>query len=62
MNASNILAVFALGSLALAGVWDALAIVTAHPQATVSHIVRDWTRDYPMIAFFAGLIAGHIWW
>jgi len=30
--------------------------------ATVSNVVLTWTRSYPILAFLAGLIAGHLFW
>jgi hypothetical protein len=61
MTASHVLGAMVLGMLGIAGIWDFAAVLTSHPDSTISRIVKEWSREYPIIVFLAGLLAGHLW-
>ncbi len=48
--------------LAVVGVADVALNVRYGPEATVSRVVLSWTRSYPILAFAAGIVAGHLFW
>lgn len=50
---------FAIG--VVIGLWDLLAYIRDAPGSTVSHILREWSRECLAVAFFAGFLCGHIW-
>jgi hypothetical protein len=42
------------------GFWDAWAMFTDRPEATVSSLVRDWSHKWPVLPFALGCLAGHL--
>ena len=32
------------------------------PEWTVSHMIRQWAKEHPIIVFLAGMCAGHWFW
>lgn len=48
--------------IAVAIVWDVLAVVYWGPRGTISHSVREWSKRHPVIAFALGVLAGHWFW
>jgi hypothetical protein len=43
-------------------VWDVVANVSGHHDATVSRFLLSNSQKYPIIAFLFGLLAGHAFW
>jgi hypothetical protein len=48
--------------LVLLGVYDVAAYLIAGHDATVTAAIRDWTHKWPVVAFAAGFLAGHLFW
>ncbi len=42
--------------------WDVVAGMTWGSRATVSAILGDWTRRFPIIVLAIGVLIGHIVW
>lgn len=42
--------------------YDLAALRLWGEPATLSRIVMDWSREWPIIAFALGVIAGHVFW
>ena len=55
-----VLAVLILIVLFAVGIFDFAMIFTGQRESTVSEYIYRWSRQFPFVAFFAGLIAGHL--
>jgi hypothetical protein len=55
-----VLAVLCAIVLGLVGVYDAWAVFSGQDAMTVSEIFRAWIRQWPIIAFAAGMLAMHL--
>jgi hypothetical protein len=53
---------FLLAVLIVVCAYDLYAYWWLTPQQTVSRTVFDLAREYPIIAFVAGVVAGHLFW
>jgi len=53
-------ALLLLFSLVAVGVWDLAAILKGQNHDTVSAIVYDWARRFPLLPFGIGLLLGHV--
>ena len=42
--------------------WDWYAAVRGQQSCTVSHIVWEWSRSYPLLPLLIGCVIGHIFW
>lgn len=42
--------------------YDVLAIRGSGPEASISYVLRDWSRREPAIPFALGFALGHILW
>lgn len=31
-------------------------------EATITNVVVEWSREFPLIPFLGGLVCGHFWW
>ena len=49
-------------SLLIVGVYDVYAAGWLGPDFTVSRVVLEWSRKWPIMPFLAGLVIGHIFW
>lgn len=47
--------------LATIGVFDAWVILYPNGACTVSDVVKSLSSRYPIVPFFAGFLAGHLW-
>lgn len=48
--------------LAVAILWDVIAVVRWGPTGTISHSIREWSKRHPVVAFALGVLAGHWFW
>lgn len=62
LTAAKLAALGVLAALAIAGTIDAIIALRGAGSATVSQVITDLTREHPIIAFGAGLLAGHLFW
>jgi hypothetical protein len=44
------------------GVWDLFCLFSQRPNDTVSSVVRESAQQWPVIAFAAGMLIGHLFW
>jgi uncharacterized membrane protein len=44
------------------GSWDAYLICTGNEDATVSVVLYESARKWPVIAFVVGFLCGHVFW
>jgi len=42
--------------------WDIWVMMNNRPSDTVSAILTDWSKRFPMVPLCVGLIIGHIFW
>lgn len=61
-NAATLLAAFLLIALLVVGVWDIYATTSSGRWASVSDVITDWSRVYPVLPLLVGLVMGHIFW
>jgi hypothetical protein len=47
---------------AVIGFWDIYCVASSQPENTVSALLRDFGRDNLAFVFFAGFLAGHLFW
>ncbi len=59
-NLNFVVSVFLLVNLALIGVIDVVQIVRVGWDGTVTHVIREWSRQWPALPFLAGCLAGHL--
>lgn len=51
-----------IANVVLVALYDVAARVWGGPEATISVVLYDATRAWPVIALAAGAIVAHIWW
>lgn len=56
------LAVVVVSVLMVAFVFDFAALARGDPRSTVSAILGQWSRDFPVLPFFVGMLMGHFFW
>lgn len=56
---TKILVVFTAVALVL---YDVYAVVAGGKEATISWIVLQWSKVYPIIPFALGVVIGHMFW
>ena len=44
------------------GGWDAYLLLSGNQDATVSVVLYQSARQWPVIAFVAGFLCGHVFW
>jgi hypothetical protein len=44
------------------GLWDIYCTYGPGSQYTVSALLADWSRQWPVLPFALGMLAGHIFW
>lgn len=51
-----------VASTVLLATYDLIPVIRKGPGDSISEVMRDAARRYPIIAFAAGLLVGHWWW
>ena len=51
-----------LGFVAIVFFWDAVVLLKGRPEATLSAVLLQLTKDNPIIAFVLGVVVGHLFW
>jgi hypothetical protein len=51
-----------LGMVVIVFFWDATVILLGRPEATLSAVLLQSTKDNPIIAFVLGVVVGHLFW
>lgn len=54
------MAVILFACLFLVGVYDAYVLSRGWDDATVSSVVRIWSKDFPIVPFACGFLACHL--
>lgn len=57
-----LLAVAFLAALLFIAVWDVYAAFGAGNTQTVSAILYQWGREWPVLTLLVGLVIGHLFW
>lgn len=57
---STVTAVLMLAAVCLTGVVDIYA--TWSNQETVSQVISNWSREFPVLPLAVGLLMGHLFW
>ena len=60
MTKEGIVALCAAGAVLLILFYDAIAL--AHEKPSLSESIESLAREYPVIPFILGLLAGHLFW
>jgi len=57
---------FILFAIVIVGGYDIYAIIKGGTEATISHMVFEWSYKYPIFTFscgfFPGVLVGHFFW
>jgi len=51
-----------LGMVIIIFFWDATVLLMGRPEATLSAVLLQVTKDNPIIAFILGVVVGHLFW
>lgn len=54
--------IFILLTLLAIGAWDIYAIFVGGKEASISHILIEWSYAYPSFTFLLGYTFGHLTW
>ena len=58
----HLLAIVLLTVLVIVGCWDVWASASGKPMDTVSEILCQWSKQFPVLPFGVGLLIGHLFW
>jgi hypothetical protein len=59
---NHITAAILFAALIAVGIYDLAAQSMYGYDATVTAVIQQWIREYPMLIFVAGYVAGHLFW
>lgn len=62
MQGNVAVALAMLGSFIAVAAWDIYATFRLEPGQTVSWVLQDWSRQWPVLPLFIGLLLGHLLW
>jgi hypothetical protein len=62
MHPSTYAALTIGGVIALTGMYDYLAWLHWGYEGTLTSVIRDWCRRYPLLPFAGGVLVGHLLW
>jgi len=49
--------------VAIIGAWDVFVVlIMGKPEATISAVLLQLTKENPIIAFMLGVVVGHLFW
>ena len=49
--------------VAIIGAWDVFVVlIMGRPEATISAVLLQLTKENPIIAFMLGVVVGHLFW
>ena len=51
-----------LGLVIVVAFWDAAVLIMGRPEATISAVLLQITKENPLIAFALGVVVGHLFW
>lgn len=51
-----------LGLVIIVAFWDAAVLIMGRPEATISAVLLQITKENPIIAFALGVVVGHLFW
>lgn len=57
-----ILSLLFLGIVFAVWLFDIFAGLNERPQDTVSAVLFDWSRDFPILPLAVGVLLGHLFW
>lgn len=60
-GAAALLTALAIAAV-MVGVWDAYCLFSGDEGSTASSIVRQLIARWPILAFAAGVLTGHLFW
>lgn len=63
MNKWRTYTVYFIGFIILAiAVYDVLAISQGGTEASISHVMIEWSYNHPVFTFVFGFVSGHLFW
>lgn len=61
MNYKKITTILIAVTILGLGIWDVIAYVnTEGGGATISELIWEWSRDFPIVPFAFGMLMGHL--
>jgi hypothetical protein len=51
-----------LGLVIIVLFWDIAVLIMGRPEATLSAVLLQLSKDNPIIAFLLGVVVGHLFW
>jgi len=59
-TASSFVAIAFIIAFFLVGVYDIFALASQGKIPTITENVQNWSRDFPILPFFCGVVIGHL--
>jgi hypothetical protein len=56
------LSIIFLAIIAAIYTWDAYVLTSHDASRSVSHVIRAWSVNQPILPFAAGVLVGHLFW
>jgi hypothetical protein len=54
--------IFVVATIVLIGIYDVLAISQGGTEASISHLLIEWSYNHPVFTFIMGFAMGHLFW
>jgi hypothetical protein len=51
-----------IGMVVIVLFWDATVLLMDRPEATLSAVLMQITKENPIVAFVLGVVIGHLFW
>lgn len=61
-TAKLIIGLSLLAIVTITAVWDIVVSIRFDDRYTVSGMLREWSREWPLLPLSLGLVMGHIFW
>ena len=54
--------IFIIAQIIIIAIWDILAFWKGGRDATITHVLRGWAQNSPIIVLAIGVLIGHVFW
>lgn len=63
MNKYRTITIYVIAAIiAVIVIWDIAVIQMGGVEASISQVMRDWSKDYPVFTFAIAFSMGHLFW
>ena len=62
MHGNVVVALMLLASMVAVWAWDIYAAFALPPGESVSWVLQEWCRQWPILPLFFGILVGHLMW